>query len=143
MKIWKNVSKISCEDKHVDLLLVGEGSKRIYALIRYFNTFIYDYTLHHGRKHFCRYCLHALSTEEILKYHIKDCFKISGKQRIIIPKKGEYVRFTYFERKMESSFLIYVDFERILVLEDNGKQIRKSLIRTNIKNILLAVMTIN
>ena len=27
---------------------------------------------------------------EILKCHIKDCFKINGKQRIKMPNKGEY-----------------------------------------------------
>ena len=37
---------------------------------------------------FCRYCLQALSTEEILKRHIKDCFKINEKQRITMPKKA-------------------------------------------------------
>ena len=31
---------------------------------------MYDHTLHHGRKHFCCYCLQAFSTDEILKLHI-------------------------------------------------------------------------
>ena len=60
-----------------------------------------------------------------------------------MPKKGEYVRFKKFERKIHSPFMIYAYFESILVPEDNEKQIQKSLIRTNIKSILLAVMTIN
>ena len=47
---------------------------------------MYDHTLHRERKHFCRYCLQAFSTEKILKFHIKDCFKINGKKRIIMPK---------------------------------------------------------
>ena len=34
---------------------------------------------HCGRKHFCRYCLQASSTAEILKSHVNDCFKINGK----------------------------------------------------------------
>ena len=38
------------------------------------------HTLNRGRKHFCRYCLQAFSTEEILKYHIKDCFRTNGKK---------------------------------------------------------------
>ena len=38
--------------------------------------------------------------------------------------------------------MIYVDFESILVLEDNSKQ-NPSLVRINIKNILLAVMAMN
>ena len=54
--------------------------------------FVYDHTLHGGRKHFCR-CLQAFSTEEILKCHIKDCFKINGKQSFAMLKKGEYVKF--------------------------------------------------
>ena len=37
-------------------------------------------------KKFCRYCLQAFSTEEILNSHIKNCFKVNGKERIIIPK---------------------------------------------------------
>ena len=53
-----------CEDKHVDLLLIGEGEKKHYVLIEDFNTFMYDHTLHRERKHFCRYCLHAFVTEQ-------------------------------------------------------------------------------
>ena len=47
---------------------------------------MYDHTLNRGRKNFCGYCLQAFSAEEISKSHIKDCFKINGKQRIIMPK---------------------------------------------------------
>ena len=43
--------------------------------------------------------LQVSGTEEILKSDIKDCFKINGKQRIQMPKKGEYLRFKSFERK--------------------------------------------
>ena len=54
--------------------------------------------------------------------HKKDCFKINGKQRIIMPKKGEYVKFKNYERKIKSSFIIYADFESILLPEKNEKQ---------------------
>ena len=54
---------------------------------------MYDHTLHLGKKHFCCYCLQAFSTEEILKHHIKDRVKINSKKCIIMPKKGEYVKF--------------------------------------------------
>ena len=39
-----------------------------------------------------------------------------------MPKKGEYVKFKNFERKIKSSFTIYADFESILVPDDNAKQ---------------------
>ena len=52
---------------------------------------MYNHTLHHGKTHFCRYCLQAFSTDEMLKHHIKDCPKINGAQRIKMSKKGKYV----------------------------------------------------
>ena len=77
-----------------------------------------DHTLHRGRKHFCSYCLQAFGTEEILKCQIKGCFKISGKQRTVMHKKGQYIKFKNDERKIKSLFITYADFERILVPED-------------------------
>ena len=51
------LSKKCCEENCVDLLLVGKEGKKHNVLIKDFNTFMYDHTLHRGRKHFCRYCL--------------------------------------------------------------------------------------
>ena len=94
---------------------MGEEQKRHYVLIKDFN----DHTWHHRRKNFCRYCLQAFSAEEILKSHIKDCFKINGKQRIIKPKKDKFVKLSNYEGKIKSLFIICADFENILVPEKN------------------------
>ena len=102
--------------------MVEEKDKRHDVLTKNFNTFIYNQTLHYGKKHICLYCLQTFSTEGILKRRVKDYFKINGKQKIIISKKGEYVKFKNYERKIKSPFIIYVGFESILVSEDNGKQ---------------------
>ena len=75
------------EEKYVDLLLIGEKGKRHYPLIKDFNTFLYDDTLHRGRKPFCCFCLQTFSTEKILICHVKDCLKINGRQMIKMPKK--------------------------------------------------------
>ena len=61
------MSKKCFEERHVDLLFIGEENKKHYVLIRDFNKFMYGHTLHRGRKHFCRYCLQSFSTERILK----------------------------------------------------------------------------
>ena len=58
-----------------------------------------DHKFHLRRKHFCRYCVKAFSTEEILKGHIKDCFKINGKQRIIMPKNVNMLNLKIMEEK--------------------------------------------
>ena len=81
---------------------------------------MYHHTLHRGRKYFCRYCLQAFSTEKMLKPHIKDCFNINGKQRIIMPKNGKYVKLRNYEKKLP--FKICADFEILLVREGNGRQ---------------------
>ena len=78
--------------------MVGKVEKNN-VLIKDFNIFMYDHALHHGRKHFCRYCLHASIPEEILKCHIKDCCKVNGKQTIKIPKNGEYIKFKNLKSK--------------------------------------------
>ena len=39
--------------------------------------------------------------------------------------------------------MIYVYFKINLISEDNGEKIQKSLIQTNIKNILIVVMATN
>ena len=93
--------------------------KRHYVLIKNFDTFMYD---HHGKEEFCPYCLQAFSIKEIFKSHIKDCFKTDGKQRIKMPKKGEFVKFKIYKRKTKPPFIFYADFESILVPENNGKE---------------------
>ena len=39
-----------------------------------------------------------------------------------MPKKGEYVKFKNYGRKIKSSFTIYGDFEIIFVPDDHGKK---------------------
>ena len=74
------VFKKCCKEKDVDLLLIKEKRKRQYVLIKDFNRFMYNHTLNCRKKHLCWYPLQAFSIEEMLKYHIKDCFKINGKK---------------------------------------------------------------
>ena len=73
--------------RHVDLLLIGEESKKHYVLIKDFNTFKFHHTLYRRRNYFCCYCLQAFSIAETLKDHVNDYFKINGKKIIKIPKR--------------------------------------------------------
>ena len=114
----KNVMKINM----LIYLLIGEEDKKHYVLMKDFNTFMCNHKLSRGRNYLCLYCLQAFSTEEILKGHIKDCFNINGKQRIEMPKISEYVTFKNYERNIKL-FMIYADFENILVPEDSGSKI--------------------
>ena len=61
-----------------------------------------------------------------------------------MPKEAEYVKFKNFKRKIKPSFLIYANFESILVPEDNGKQTPNDSYTTTDHNLLLlVVMVIN
>ena len=60
-----------------------------------------------------------------------------------MPKKGEYVRFTNYVRKIKPSFMIYTDFESILEPKNNGKQNPDDFYTNKYQNMLLAVMVVN
>ena len=61
------------------------------------------------KKLFCCYCFQAFRAAEALKCHMKNCFKINGKQRIKMPTKSEHFRFKTYERKIKPPFVIYAD----------------------------------
>ena len=82
---------------------------------------MHDYTAHCGRKSFCCYCLQAFSAEQMLKCIINNCSKINGKQRVKMAKKWEYVKFKNCDRIIESPFIIYADFEAILLSKDKAR----------------------
>ena len=75
--------------RDIDLLLTVKKGSSHHVLIRDFNTFMYNQTLHRGRKHFWLYCLQFLSAAQILERHNNDCFEINGKQKIKMARKGE------------------------------------------------------
>ena len=77
---------------------MGEREKKHYVLIKDFNRFKFDHSLHRGRKHFCC-CLHVFIREEILEHHTKGSFKINDKQTIKMPKN---VKFKNFEKKRKN-----------------------------------------
>ena len=39
--------------------------------------------------------------EQQLTCHIKSCFRTNGKERVKLPKKGEYIRLKNYERKIK------------------------------------------
>ena len=83
------------------------------------------HSLHNGKKVLCRCCLHAFITEEISKCHIKDIFKIDGKQAIKMPKKDKYIKFKNFKRKIKSPFLIYAVFQTIQSIDSFPSKYQK------------------
>ena len=71
------------------------------------------------------YCLQCFSSKEILSKHKNNCIIINGKQAIKMPNKGETVQFTNFQKQALVPFVIYADFEAIVVKIQGVKQSEK------------------
>ena len=115
-------TKKRSKEKHVDLLLIGKEKKHtvFLSMISIDSCVIIHYIVE--KNIFVAFVYMLSLQKKYLKCHIKHCFKINGKQIVKMPKKGEYVKFKNFERKVKSPFMIYADFESILLSEDNVKQ---------------------
>ena len=95
----------------LNLLLITEGEKQHYVLVKDFNRMVYNTTNDQHRKHFCMHCLQCFSTEEILTKHNENCMVINGEQAIRMPQKGKNtLQFQNHHRQMPVPF---EDFEAI------------------------------
>ena len=70
----------------MDLLLTENEDRLHCVLVKDFNRFMYDQTIHCHRKYFCYYCLQPFSSAEILERYRSDYFQINGNQMIKIPR---------------------------------------------------------
>ena len=99
------VSKEKFDDV-LNLLLISENENKHYCLIKDFNRFMYSYSTHKAKKHFCMHCLQCFSSEEILSNHKEICIEINGKQAIKMPPIGSKIIFKNFNKQMKAPFVI-------------------------------------
>ena len=71
-------------EKVLNLLLITEGEKKYYVLIKYFNRMMFHKTKHEHRKHFCMHCLQCFSAEEVLSKHKMGNKPLECLERVII-----------------------------------------------------------
>ena len=112
---------------------------------------MYDHALNRIKKHFCHYCLQAFGTEEKLKYHTNDTstlyyiniLKLMENEKLKCLKKVNMLNSKIMNEKIKTPFMIYADYESILVPKNSKRKIQMNLIRTNIENKLLAAIVIS
>ena len=75
-------------DRHINLLLIGEGENRHYCLIKRFSALMNYRTKHRGKTHYCFNCLHGFWKKQTLDQHIELCYK-QKTQAIKFPHKPE------------------------------------------------------
>ena len=107
---------------NLDLLYIqGENEDTThYVLISDFDRFMFPFTKHKGKKHFCRHCLQCFYSKESLAKHRKDCKAINGVQAIVMPEKFQdkngvwrspCVYFKNHHKSLPVPFSIYADLE--------------------------------
>jgi hypothetical protein len=102
------------DDKIINLLLITDGEKYHFVLIKNFSRLIYSFNNHKCKKHVCFKCLHPFSSEDILKRHIVDCNPENpSKIEMPIEGKNDIVKFKNYKHKMRVPFVIYFDFEAL------------------------------
>lgn len=96
--------------KTIYLLLLDNGQTSHYCLIKDLSRLIRNQiTAHHGKLYFCDTCLVFFTTSEEIENHICSGFVT------VLPEKGSVIKFKNYDRKQNVPFVIYADFETILV----------------------------
>jgi hypothetical protein len=99
----------------INLLLLEseDGGPSHYCLIKNFSRLVGSQMSKHGHSlHFCHFCLHGFSRQNLLEEHESECFTHSG-QKTVFPTEPT-VKFTSIFKQLEVPFVVYADFESLL-----------------------------
>ena len=105
------LSKRSEREQTINLLLISDGEKQHYCLIKSLSRLLSSQMSKHGHTNsFCLNCLNHFPNEEKLKIHEEYCLKNQA-IRIEMPEKGSLVTFIHHNRSIKVPFVVYADFE--------------------------------
>lgn len=104
--LYKTTSR---KKHHVNMLLLQDGSKSHYCLIKDLSKLIRSQvTNHHGRIYFCDECLLYFKSNQDFEKHV------CGGVATILPEKGTFIQFKNYQCMQNVPFVIYADFETFL-----------------------------
>ena len=93
----------------VDLLLISDGEKQHYCLIKSLSRLLSSQlTKHNGSIVFCLNCLNHFPNEK--KIHEEYCLKNEA-IKIELAEKGIFISFIHHNRSIKVPFVVYADFE--------------------------------
>ena len=100
------------ERKHeIDLLLIHDGKKQHYCLIKSLSRSVCSQiSKHDGNKFICRRCLSPFNTKERLDEHLESC-SAHDVVKVVMPKEGSTLKFKNFFKQMRVPFIVEADFE--------------------------------
>ena len=99
---------------HVNLLLISEGEKKHYCIIKNMSRLLSSQTsTYQHKKFYCSRCLNSFGRQDLLDKHLELC-KNNEAVGIKMPEKGTFVTFKNHHKKMDMPFVIYADFESLM-----------------------------
>ena len=105
------LSKRSEREQTINLLLISDGEKQHYCLIKSLSRLLSSQVSGHKESNsFCLNCLNHFPNEEKLKIHEEYCLKNQA-IRIEMPEKRSLVTFIQHNRSIKVPFVVYADFE--------------------------------
>lgn len=100
-------------ERHINLLLISDGDKRHYCLIKSMSRLLFGLTKQDHKVFYCDFCLHRFKKQETLDAHIEDC-RAHGAQKIKMPE-NKWLHFDKPQFQLPVPFVVYADFESVLV----------------------------
>ncbi|CAB3978796.1 Hypothetical predicted protein [Paramuricea clavata] len=73
------------------------------------------------KKRFCLNCFHNCESEKSLATHEETCSLVNGVQAVKLPKEGTKIKFKNHKNQLLVPFVIYADFESLLVSDRDRK----------------------
>ena len=111
------------EKTQVNLLLISDGEKQHYCLIKSLSRLLSSQMSKHDHANsFCLNCLNHFPNEEKLQIHEEYCLKNQA-IRIEMPEKGSLATFIHHNRSIKVPFVVYADFEAFTEEIPTSKQI--------------------
>ena len=121
------VSKLHDRPVHINLLLLTDGSKHHYTLVRNMSRLVADRTAHNGKSFVCDHCLHCFTVKSAFDRHVPQC-AMHEPQRVVYPEPGSTLQWNSPMKTERAPFVMYCDFESFLV---PGSEI-KNVVNTHV-----------
>ena len=113
------ISKCTRRKHDIVLLLIKDGEKSHYCLVKNISALLSSQINNHDHKrHFCLNCFNSFKDENKLEEHKNYCYE-NECVKILMPPSGTYLRFKNFLYSEKAPFAIYADFESLIKPMDN------------------------
>ena len=113
------ISKCTKRKHDIVLLLIKDGEKSHYCLVKNISALLSSQINNHDHKRFFYLnCFNSFKDEDKQKEHKEYCYE-NESVNIIMPPPGTFLRFKNFLHSEKAPFVIYADFESKIMEMDN------------------------